>query len=104
MVAYITWVTASRGQQLMNPIDKFFLLISVQKSAGKQHRCSLYTPFSSSPGVLFDQKKVEGALHPLYNPKSFNTTQVSITPSQASFTKQNKMRAITKRMISLLSS
>lgn len=69
MVAYITWVTASRGQQLMNPIDKFFLLISVQKSVEKQHLCSSYTPFSSSPGVLFDQKKVEGALHPLYNSK-----------------------------------
>lgn len=81
MVAYITWVTASRGQQLMNPIDKFFLLISVQKSTGKQPRHSPYTPFSSSPGVLFDQKKAEGALHPLYNPKSCSATQVSITSS-----------------------
>jgi len=81
MVAYITWVIASRGQQLMNPIDKFFLLISVQKSAGKQYRCCPYTPFPSSPGVLFDKKKVEGALHPLYDPKLCNTTQVSITSS-----------------------
>lgn len=81
MVAYITWVTASRGQQLMNPIDKFFSLISVQKSTGKQPRRPPYTPFSSSPGVLFDQKKVEGALHPLYNPKSCSATQVSIAPS-----------------------
>lgn len=96
MVAYITWVTASRSQQLMNPVDKFFLLISVQKPAGKQQRCLPYTPFSSSPGVLFDQKKVEGALRPLYNPKSCKTTQVSIPSSQISFAKRNTMKAITK--------
>lgn len=73
MVAYITWVTASRGQLLMNPTDKFFLLVSAgKKSAEKQHPAGFFPlppTTDQSLGVLFDQKKVEGAVHPHYNAK-----------------------------------
>lgn len=71
MVAYITWVTASRGQLLMNPIDKFFLLVSLQKKREEKkkernlQRNSIQV-LSPAPcfGVLFDQMKAEGAVHP----------------------------------------